>query len=46
MKRGNLQRPKKVQYGLSENAISRGFKKIIPPILDGQYQAGGNTKQN
>ena len=46
MKRSNLKGPKKVQYSLSENAISWGFKKIIPPVPDGQYQAGGNTKQN
>ena len=46
MKRGNLKGPKKVQYGLSENAISWGFKKSFPQVLNGQYQAGGNTKQN
>ena len=36
-----------VQYGLKENAIFWGFKKNpIPPVLNGQYQAGWNTKQN
>ena len=33
MKRGNLKGPKKVQYGLSENAISWGFKKSFPLFL-------------
>ena len=33
MKRGNLKRLKKVQYGLSENAISWGFKKSFPLFL-------------
>ena len=36
--------PKKVQYGLDENAISWGFKKNIPPVLNREHEAGWNTQ--